>query len=48
MAGAKSGVTSAGNTGDPWDCTQQGSTLTLAGNGEEHWKLTPRLASMRH
>ncbi|MFP1452323.1 hypothetical protein ACLB1N_13245 [Escherichia coli] len=23
-AGAKSGVTSAGNTGDPWDCTPAG------------------------
>ncbi len=32
--GAKSGVTSAGNTEIPGVVRQQGSTLTLAGNGE--------------
>lgn len=28
----------------PWIVRQQGSTLTLAGNGEEHWKLTRPLS----
>lgn len=42
--GAKSGVTSVGNTGDPRGCAPAGSTLTLAGNGEECWKLTRPLS----